>query len=399
MATETKNQGPLGPEPPPPGATPAHAPRPMSRGIAIAQGEAAPASQATHIEGRRAIAEVQAMVVVAQQAPRDQTKALERIMQSCRMKELAECAFFRFPRGGQQISGPSIHLAVELARCWGNITYGVSELDRDDAKARSEMTAFAWDLETNTRPSTTFIVPHKRDKKGGMETLTDMRDIYENNANMGARRVREMIFRVLPPWLIAKAEAACRATLEDGGGEPLPVRIVAALDKFAKIGVSRERIEARIGRPVDGISAVELANIGIIYKSIERGEVRADDEFPPVMTAKLNAAISPTNTQSGAGSPSPTASDGGAGEGTLKPHDPAPPPSRKIAVVSVNGRTDWQGFADAMLAAIERAGDTEELAAIDSGNAANLQAAPPVFRRAIREAIEKRGAAITAGKP
>jgi hypothetical protein len=134
-----------------------------------------PASQATSIEQSRAVAEVQGALVVAQQRPRDETKALAKAMESCRTLEVAQSAFFKFPRGGQTVSGETIHLAVELARCWGNIAYGIMELDRDDIGAKSEMLAFAWDLETNAQSRMTFIVPHLRDKRGGAERLTDMR--------------------------------------------------------------------------------------------------------------------------------------------------------------------------------------------------------------------------------
>jgi hypothetical protein len=251
-----------------------------------------PASQATHVEQSRAVAEVQAMVVVAQRSPRSEADALRRIMESCGQKELAERAFFKFPRGGQTVSGPSIQLALELARCWGNIDYGIRELARDDAVAQSEMIAFAWDLEHNTRSHASFIVPHMRDKRGGAERLTDMRDIYENNANNGARRLREMIFRVIPPYIRIQAEEACRGTLERGQSEvPVAQRIANLLTAFEKLGISRERIEAKVGLNLDAATPVDIANLGIAYRSITRNEVTADEEFPTVNAAAVSAEL------------------------------------------------------------------------------------------------------------
>ncbi len=250
------------------------------------------ASQATSIEQSRAIAEVQAMVVVAQRMPRDVTRAIQQIKESCGLMTLAERAFYKFPRGGQNVTGPSIQLATELARCWGNITYGVSELSRNDERGESEMLAFAWDVQTNVRPSTTFIVPHKRDKRGGAEILTDMRDIYENNANNAARRLREMLFRALPSWLVADAQEWCRETLERGDSEiPLAKRIASAVEAFAALGISRERIEAKIGAKADTITPVDLANLKVSYASLRRGEIDAEEEFPPVKTAELTNAL------------------------------------------------------------------------------------------------------------
>ena len=90
---------------------------------------------------------------------------------------------------------------------------------RDDEYGQSEMLALAWDVQTNTRSSNTFIVPHRRDTRNGPKALTDQRDIYENNANNAARRLREAIFAVLPTWFVEEAKDICNQTLNDGGGE------------------------------------------------------------------------------------------------------------------------------------------------------------------------------------
>lgn len=241
-------------------------------------------SQATTIEQSRAIAEVQAAVVVAQSHPRDKVKALNEALESCRTKEVAENAFFKFPRAGGSVSGETIHLARELARCWGNIDYKIAELSRDDEGGSSEMMAIAWDLETNARSSLVFQVPHLRDKRGGPERLTDVRDIYENNANMGARRLRECIFAILPKYLVQAASDECRRTLETGNAEvPLSKRVAEALTAFAKLGIDRSRIEGKLGS-TSKFTAVDLANLEISYRSIKRGEIMADDEFPRVET-------------------------------------------------------------------------------------------------------------------
>ena len=266
--------------------------KPIQIAGALANPQAHVASQATTIEQSRAIAEVQAMVIVAQRMPRSQSQAIQQIKESCGLMTLAERAFYKYPRGGQSITGPSIQLATELARCWGNISYGVAELARNDDKGESEMIAFAWDVQTNVRPSTTFIVPHKRDKKGGPEALTDMRDIYENNANNAARRLREMIFRALPSWLVADAQEWCRSTLENGEKEtPLPKRIATMVEMFAALGISKERIEAKAGMRVDALTPVDLANLKVSYASLKRGEIDADEEFPTVKAAVLTEAL------------------------------------------------------------------------------------------------------------
>jgi hypothetical protein len=236
--------------------------------------------QATAVEQSRAVAEVQAAIVVAQNCPRNIPGAIEDMRQSCKQTGLAERAFFRFSRGGSTVSGASVHLARELARCWGNVQYGIAELRRDDNDGYSEMQAWAWDVQTNTRSSQTFVVPHKRDKRGGPERLTDMRDIYENNANNGARRLREAIFSILPPWFTEEAKEICSGTLKDGGGKPLGTRIADAITAFQGIGVPVERIEARLDRKSAQWTEHDVAQLVVIFKSIQRGEVNVEDEFP-----------------------------------------------------------------------------------------------------------------------
>ena len=240
------------------------------------------ASQATMIEQSRAVAEVQAAVVLAAQRPRDIQRAVAEMRQSCQMFRLAERAFFRYSRGGEQVTGASIHLARELARCWGNIDYGIKELRRDVGDGVSEMLAFAWDMETNTRLETAFIVPHVRDTRRGRKELTDQRDIYENNANNAARRVRECIFGVLPPWLTEEAKDLCHRTIErgvSGNGKTLQQSIADCVTAFETLRITRKQMEDKIGRPAAEWIDQDVAALRVIFGSLKRGEMTVEEEF------------------------------------------------------------------------------------------------------------------------
>lgn len=239
-------------------------------------------SQTTAVEQARAVAEVQAQVLVAQHAPRSMPAAIEEMREACNHAGLAERAFYKFPKGGSSVSGPSVHLARELARCFGNVQYGIQELRRDDTNHYSEMQAWAWDVERNTRSMSTFVVPHRRDKRGGSEPVTDLRDIYENNANQGARRLREAIFSILPVWFTEEAKALCTKTIQDGGGKPLATRIADAIGKFGELGVKVDRLEAKIGAPSAEWTAQDVAQLSVSFASLKQGTVSAEVEFPSV---------------------------------------------------------------------------------------------------------------------
>jgi len=254
--------------------------------------------QATAVEQSRAVAEVQGAILVAQRCPRNVNAAVAEMESSCEQKGLADRAFYAVPRGGGTVNGATVHLARELARVWGNVQYGVSEMRRDDVFGQSEMKAFAWDVQTNTRVETTFVVPHIRDrsaKSGGPLKLTSMDDIYMSNANAGARRVRECIFSILPPWFVEQAKENCQKTLEHGGGIPLPKRISAIIKAFDELDVAVDQLERRIGRPNAKWTARDVGQLTVIGGSLKRGEVRKEEEFPPerVQVADLGEAPAP----------------------------------------------------------------------------------------------------------
>ena len=243
-------------------------------------------SQATVIEQSRAVAEVQAAIVVAQQCPRDEARARAAILEACQTKALAGRAFFSFPRAGATVAGPSIHLARELARCWGNIQYGITELRRDTVNGMSEMSAWAWDVQTNTRSVNTFQVPHMRDKRGSAPVpIVDLRDVYENNANMGARRLREAIFAVIPTWLTDQAQDQCNATITKGDGTPLAEQVGRAAAALDSLGVSLDRVEAKVGRKRGEWTAHDVARLHVSFTSLQQGTVTADEEFPRLVSA------------------------------------------------------------------------------------------------------------------
>lgn len=228
--------------------------------------------QATAIEQSRAVAEVQACVFLAKQFPRNQRLAIGRIESACQRLGLAEEAFYSFPRAGKTVTGATIKLAKALALCWGGLRYDVAEMAIDFQRGETEMMAYAWDLEANVFVSKKFLVQHYVMTRDGKKILSDPRDIYEKGANEGARRLRECIFSVIPPDVVARAEEVCRETLKKGDGKPLNHRIHACIAAFVKIGVSREMMANHLGATPDLMTLEQLLDLEIIYQSIKNGE-------------------------------------------------------------------------------------------------------------------------------
>ena len=126
-------------------------------------GNSMPAAQnhaTTEMVISRQAQEVQAAMVIAKKFPRDEVQSFNRIMKACQRKTLAEQAMYEYPRGGTKVTGPSIRLAEAMAQNWGNLDYGIVELEQKNGE--SQVMAYAWDLETNTRQTKIFSVPHIR---------------------------------------------------------------------------------------------------------------------------------------------------------------------------------------------------------------------------------------------
>lgn len=239
---------------------------------------------AVAIEASRAVAEAQGKLVIAKNFPRNEVEAYAKAMQACQRKSLAEKATYSYPRSGSTISGPSIRLAEELARCWGNIDFGIKELSQKEGE--SEMQAYCWDMETNTISSQTFVVAHVRDtKNNGQQKLTTQRDIYENNANMAGRRLRARILAVLPPDLVEAAVAECKKTLAGSNDIPITDRIKKMAVAFEKFGIKPAVIEKRLGRKLDTMTADDISEYIGIYNSLKDGNTTVSDWFD----VKLNS--------------------------------------------------------------------------------------------------------------
>ncbi len=256
--------------------------------VAQPRGPVIPAeTQATAVEQARAVAEVAAAVRVARDFPRDEALAREKMRRACGTRALADRAFYSLPRAGGRVEGSTVHLAREIAACWGNIDYGIRELRRDDAAGVSEMQAWAWDQESNVRSSRSFVVPHAIMSGKGADkrrkALTDLGDIANNNNSVAARAVRETIFTVLPMWFVSEAEEIASAVLrgEHPSNEQRPADAAQQIiDGFAGWGVTVAQLESYVALPRSEWSPQTIGALRVLGGEIQRGEKRVEDEFP-----------------------------------------------------------------------------------------------------------------------
>lgn len=246
----------------------------------------APSQALTEVESHRAIQEVQAAMVIAKKFPRDQKAALDRILQAFARPKLAESALYSYSRGGTEVTGPSIRAAETIAQQWGNIQFGIRELEQRNGESTVE--AFAWDVETNTRQVKVFQVPHvryRRPDKGGSVKLDDPRDVYEMVANQGARRLRACILGVIPGDVIEDAINQAEVTLKTKI-EITPDLLQTTLDRFAEYGVTKDMIETRIQRRFEAITPAQIVQLKKVYNSMRDGMSTPAEWFGAIKQAE-----------------------------------------------------------------------------------------------------------------
>lgn len=230
-----------------------------------------------------ATARIEGQVFMARQFPRNEDQAYQSIMRSCERFNFATGASYNYPRGGQRVIGPSIQLAQDIKRCWGNILSGVRQA-RDEAEFVVGE-AYAWDVQTNAYVSREFQVSKYTWRKGkngsgGHAVKYDNRTADEDSErtfrekffNIGARAEREMILKLVPPDFVEDAMEACEATVAKGIKDDPERARKNLLRAFAKIAVTAEMLEEYLGVKPAQASPKQLADLRNIYSQINSGE-------------------------------------------------------------------------------------------------------------------------------
>lgn len=229
---------------------------------------------AVSVEQSRAIAEAQGQLILAKRFPRDLNAAYAELMEACKLPALASVAFYTLPRGKSSVTGPSIRLAEEIARVYGNFQYGHRELSRDDKK--SEVEVYAWDMEKNNYSKRQITVMHVLDTREGPRKLRDQKDIDDKIANVASKQVRGRILALVPKWLSEAAIAACRETLAGKSEIPVAERVRKMTQAFAKFGVTTKHLESFLGHSLDTVDTDEIADLTGIFNAIKDGAKIAD---------------------------------------------------------------------------------------------------------------------------
>lgn len=224
---------------------------------------------ATTARSSEAMAEIQGAIIIAQRFPRNEDVAFEKLMRSSKRPSFADKARYSFPRGGSNVSGPSVNLAREAARVWGNVRYGL-EILRDDEDER-HIRAWSWDLETNTKVIAEDSFRKLIQRKRGGQTkwvVPDERDLRELTNKLGAILVRNCILQILPRDLIEDAENQCIETKRNRAQADPDGERKKIISGFSTINVTPSMLEEYLGHPVGQCSPDEIVSLREVYQSI-----------------------------------------------------------------------------------------------------------------------------------
>src|SRR5690606_16214410 len=188
---------------------------------------------------------------------------------------------YSFPRGNQIVTGPSVQLAREIARCWGNIRFGLRVVSMDDQMVH--IRGYAYDAETNAYVEAEDKFSKLIFRRGRGWVQPDERELRELVNRRGAILVRNCILQVVPSDIVEDAQRVVQETLRKAAQGEIDQNRDDAIRRLALafdgLGVSTEVLERYLGHPLSAITAEEIAHLRGVYKSIVDGHTRTVDHF------------------------------------------------------------------------------------------------------------------------
>lgn len=230
-------------------------------------------------------ANVDIQVATAKRYPRDMKRSIDNSIFMATMDvQTAQTCGYVLPRGGKQITGPSVHLAKILVSNWGNMRTEAKVVQITDKQVISR--GVAWDLETNV--ASAFEVRRSIIDSKGRRFNDDMITVTGNAAN--AIAYRNAVFSVIPKAVSEKIyQAAQRKITGDlSTEEQIIARRTKCLEHFKnEYNITEEEVLKLIGKQtVNQIRAAELAVLIGINQSLSDGDTTVDTLLKNIRSTK-----------------------------------------------------------------------------------------------------------------
>ena len=192
--------------------------------------------------------------------------------------------FYRFPvknKSGrvEWVEGPSIKLANDLVRIYGNLDVRTQVIDIGDAWV---IYARIWDLEGGSAYSRPFQ-QRKSQAKQGMKT--DPERQLDIALQIGvSKSIRNAVTNFLEYFATFAFEEAKHSLIEEIGKELNRWRERALEIIRDTLQIDPIRVEAVIGRKAGDWLAADVARVRAMVRAINEGMATTDETFPPLDT-------------------------------------------------------------------------------------------------------------------
>lgn len=256
------------------------------------------AETAVSAAAAHAVGMVKAMHAMALERPRDLIVVREKLLAECRRPKFAECARYKLPRGGKDITGPSVRFAEAAARALTNLHRRTTILYEDDERRLGEVTIV--DLESNLPYCSGFTIDktvERRTIKPGDVVLSERlnskgeavyriiateAEVQQKQESLVSRIRRNLILELLPGDIKDEALEECSATLRRADSADPRATAKKLADSFQSLGIPAAQLQQYLGHAVDTVTPEEAEDLRGIYSAIADRETT----WAEVMEAK-----------------------------------------------------------------------------------------------------------------
>jgi hypothetical protein len=267
------------------------------------QTEIAEGIDLTVFDGSQALAaittaEIDIAISTAKRFPRSVTLAKREALELATLDmDTAKSMFYRIPRDGKNIEGPTVRMAEIIVYAWGNVRVAsrIIAIDHDTVTAQG----VCYDLERNVFGS--------KEVKRGILTSKGARygpDMIRVTCQAAvAIAYREAVFAVVPRALFKDIYEEAKL-VSVGKGVPLEQTRGNWLAHFEKKGVKRAQIFKVLDvKGEEDIGIDEVITLSGIEQAIKEGETTLAEAFADPDKASGPSTVSPLNEQVKAGAP------------------------------------------------------------------------------------------------